>query len=165
MILLSLNIRGVEGLHKLVSMRRLLNNTLSHIILVKETLVDELRAKSFMSTLRLAWYTATVSSVGKSEGLLVAWDPSKLDLKYYICCGGILLTCTNLELKKHISFLNVYGPCIDRKDLWEKVGDTGILYLKNMVVARDFNFTLHEGDIWGEAVQSNQLNLFFKELF
>jgi hypothetical protein len=165
MILLSLNLRGVEGLHKLVSMRRLLNNTLSHIILVKETLVDELRAKSFMSTLRLAWYTATVSSVGKSEGLLVAWDPSKLDLKYYICCGGILLTCTNLELKKHISFLNVYGPCIDRKDLWEKVGDTGILYLKNMVVARDFNFTLHEGEIWGEAVQSNQLNLFFKELF
>jgi hypothetical protein len=165
MILLSINLRGVGGPQKIASVRRLLNNTLPDIILVQETLVDEVRARSFLSTLRPDWYTATVSSVGKSGGLLVSWDPSKLDLKSYICCGGLLLTGTSFELKKQISFLNVYGPCIDRKDFWEKVGDRGILSLKNMVVAGDFNFTLHEGEIWGEAAQPDQLALFFKELF
>jgi len=40
---------------------------------------------------------------------------------------------------------------MDRKAFWEKVGDRGILSLKNMVVARNFNFTFHEGEIWGEV--------------
>jgi hypothetical protein len=77
---------------------------------------------------------AVVSSVGKSGGLLVAWDPDKFDLKPYICCGGLLVTGFNLELKEHLSFLNVYGPCSDRKVFWQKVGDRGILSLKNLIV-------------------------------
>jgi hypothetical protein len=165
MIMLSLTIRGVGGSQKLASVHRLLNNTLPDIIFVQETLVIEVRARSFMSTLRLDWYTATVSSVGKSGGLLVSWDPSKFDLKYYIYCGGLLLTATRFELKVQISFLNIYGPCIDKKAFWEKVGDRGILSLKNITVTGDFNFTLHEGDIWGDGTQPDQLDLFFKALF
>jgi hypothetical protein len=60
-----------------------------------------------------------VSSVGKSGGLLVAWDPLKFDLTAYISCGGIYLTGTLLEKKKLISFLNIYGPCNDRRDFLE----------------------------------------------
>jgi hypothetical protein len=32
----------------------------------------------------------------------------------------------------------------------------GLLSLKNMIVAGDFNFTLCEGEIWGDAAQLNQ---------
>jgi len=151
MLLLSLNIKGVGGPQKTSSMRRLLNKTIPDIIFVQETLVDEMRARSFMSTLRVDWYTCAVSLVEKSWGLLVAWDPSKFDLKSYMCCGGLLLTSTSFELKQQFSFLNVYGTYIDKKALWEKVGDRGLLSLKNMVVAEDFNFTLNEGEIWGDV--------------
>ena len=100
MLLLSLNLIGVGGPQKTSSMCKLLNKTLSDIIFVQETLVDEMRARSFISTLRPDWYTCAVCLVGKLEGLLVAWDPSKFDLKYYTCCGGLLLTSTSFNLKQ-----------------------------------------------------------------
>jgi exonuclease III len=165
MILLSINIRGVGGPLKSASMCRLLNRTHLDIIFLQETLVDEKRARSFITSLQLDWYTCTVSSVGKSGGLLVSWDPSKFDLTSYISCGGLFLKGTSLELKRHISFLNVYGPCTNIKDFWDKVMDRGLLSHKNMIVARDFNFTLSVGEIWGDSTQPNQLAGFFKELF
>jgi hypothetical protein len=103
-----------------------------------------------------------VSSVGKSGGLLVAWDPSKFDLKPYVCCGGLLVTGSSYELKEQISFLNVYGPCSDRKTFWEKIGDRGILSLKHLIVAGDFNFTMSEGEIWGDAVTTRSFGFVSK---
>jgi len=52
-----------------------------------------------------------VSSLGRSGGLLVAWDPEKFVLKPFISCSGIMLSGYNNELKRHLTFLNVYGPC------------------------------------------------------
>jgi hypothetical protein len=116
MILLSLNIRGVGVSLKTASMHRLLNITHPGKNFVQETLVDEMQASSFLSTIRPDWYTCVVSSVGKSGGLLVSWDPSKFDLTSYICCGGLLLTGTSFELKQQISFINVCGPRNERKE-------------------------------------------------
>jgi len=55
------------------------------------------------------------------------------------------VTGTNFELKEQLSFLNVYGPCSDRKVFWQKVWDRGLLSLKNLIVSGNFNFTLNEG--------------------
>jgi hypothetical protein len=99
MILISLNIIGVGGPLKSASLHRLLNRTHPDIIFVQETLVDELRARSFLTSLIPNWYTCVVSLVGKFGGLLVSWDPSKFDLTSYIRCGGLILTGTSLELK------------------------------------------------------------------
>jgi exonuclease III len=78
MILLSLNIRGVGGPLKTTSLRRLLSKTLPDIIFLQETLVVEEKAGLFMYSLRPEWLICDVSSVGKSGGLLVTWDPKKL---------------------------------------------------------------------------------------
>jgi hypothetical protein len=147
MILLSINIKGVGGSHKLASVRRLFLLNCPNIIFFQETLVDESRSRSFLTKLKPSWYSTDVSSVGKSRGLLVAWDPNKFYIKPYICYGGILVIGFNLELKEKLFFLNVYGPCSDRKVFWQKVGDRGILSLKNLIVSGDFNFTLNEGEI------------------
>jgi exonuclease III len=130
MILLSLNIRGVGGPLKTTSLRRLLNKTHLDIIFVQETLVDELRTISFLTSLRPDWYTCAVSSVGKSGGLLVSWDPYKFDLTSYICCGGLLFTGTSLDLKKHISFLNLYGPVLTERLYGKKCWIGGYFILK-----------------------------------
>jgi len=80
MIFLSLNIRGVEGPLKYASMRRVLSITLSDIMFLQETLVDAQKVRSFMYSLHPDWFICVVRSVGKSGGLLVAWDPLTFDL-------------------------------------------------------------------------------------
>jgi hypothetical protein len=95
----------------------------------------------------------------------VAWDPLKFDLSTYLSCGGIYLTGTLLEKKQLISFLNIYGPCVDRRDFWTKVVDSGILAHNNLIAVGDFNLTMSVGEIWGESAQPDPLADFFKVMF
>jgi hypothetical protein len=132
MILLSLNIIGVGGALKNASLRRLIDKTLPSIIFLQETLVDEQRARAFFSSIRPQWFVSVVSSVGRSGGLLVAWDPVKFELEPFLCCGGILMTGTHCANKRHVNLLNVYGPCTDRIAFWTKVSASlGLLAVEN----------------------------------
>jgi exonuclease III len=115
MILLSLNIRGVGGPLKLSSMRRLLSTTKPDIVFLQETLVDEEKSRMFMYSLCPTWMYSAVSSVGRSGGLLAAWNPNIVDLQPYLCAGGILLTGVHIPDKRRISMINVYGPCSGRR--------------------------------------------------
>jgi hypothetical protein len=45
-----------------------------------------------------------VSSVGKSGGLLVTWDPTHLELAPVLSLGGIFLTGTCLETRRKVAF-------------------------------------------------------------
>jgi exonuclease III len=153
MILLSLNIRGVGGTLKLASVHRLLDRTYLDIIFLQETLVHEHKARSFMNTLRPTQLSCAVNSVGKSGGLLVTWDPNKLDIVPYLSCGGIFMTCICIESKMELSLLNVYGPCSDRRGFWNKVAERGMISHKNMIIAGDFNFTVNAGEVWGDSAK------------
>jgi hypothetical protein len=124
--------------------------------------VDEFRARSFINRLKPDWHSTAVSSAGRSGGLLVAWDPEKIDLRPYICCGGLLLYRFQFRAKGSTFFLNVYGPCTDRKSFWQKVKDRGLFSHQNLIVAGDFNFTLSEGESWGSTGHSDPLALFLK---
>ena len=128
MILLSLNLRGVEGSHKLASVRHLFHQYHSEILFFQENLVDELLARSFLHSLKPEWYSAAISSDGRSGGLLVAWDTKKFDLRHFVCCGGLLCNGYSFELKLQLSFLNIYGSCTNRKEFWQKVKDHGLLF-------------------------------------
>jgi exonuclease III len=75
MILLSLNIRGVGGLLKKASLRRLLSKTTPDIIFLQETLVSEEKTRLFVNSLRPDWMVCVVNDLGKSCRLLVPWDP------------------------------------------------------------------------------------------
>jgi hypothetical protein len=87
------------------------------------------------------------------------------DIFPFLCCGGILLTGTCLELNMSISLLNVYGPCVDRKLFWEKVVDRGLLAHRNLILAGDLNLTCDVGEMWGDTTHLDPLSTFFKELF
>jgi hypothetical protein len=165
MILLSLNIRGVGGPLKLASMRRLLENTQSSIIFLQETLVNASAAREFMLRLRPNWMICAASSVGTSGGLLASWDPSLFELEPMLSPGGILLTGRCFELQSTINFLNVHGPCSDRKTFWKRLDDLGILAANNLIIAGDLNLTTSPLEIWGEKAISDPLMSFFKQLF
>jgi hypothetical protein len=130
MLLLSLNLRGTGGILKLASVRSVLDKFRPNIVFLQETLVHSEKARSFFHTLRPKWYCSAVNYVGTSGGLLVSWDPNYFELVPFLTCGGMLLTGTDLESKRHISLLNVYGPCVDRKQFWERLELSGLLTLK-----------------------------------
>jgi exonuclease III len=121
MILLSLNIRGVGGPVKVASFRRLLSHSTPDIIFLQETLVNNKKARSFLNLFHSNWHICTVSSLGTSGGLVVAWDPTKYDFSSYLCCGGILLSGIFRLNKKRINLINVYSPCSDKHNFGKKL--------------------------------------------
>jgi len=111
MILLTLNIKGVGGSLKTALLRRFLFRTLPNIIFLQETMVNGLKARSFLNQFHQNWLTTLANSIGTSGGLVVSWDPSVFELIPHLYSGGILLTGICLWNNKQISLLNTYGPC------------------------------------------------------
>jgi exonuclease III len=165
MIFLSLNLRGTGGTLKTASYRRVLDKTRPDIIFLQETLVHSEKARNFMSTLRPSWYNCAVNSVGTSGGMLVSWDPNVFELDAFLTCGGILLTGFSIENKKEVSFLNVYGPCVERKRFWNQVADSGLLSIKNLIIVGDMNLTLSSKEVWGGSSSVGFSDGFYKSLF
>jgi hypothetical protein len=75
------------------------------------------------------------------------------------------LSGTCIADKRRISFLNVYGPCTDRKIFWEKVDGRGLLAHSDLIVAGDLNFTTSAKEVWGVSALLDPLAVFFKEIF
>jgi hypothetical protein len=115
MLVLSLNIRGIGGTLKAAYFRRLLERTNPVIIFLQETLSVDQKSRDFMHRFCPFWFSSAVNSIGNYGGLLVAWDPFVFDLAPFLTIGGILLVGRYLVTNQELAFLNVYGPCVDRK--------------------------------------------------
>jgi hypothetical protein len=82
-------------------------------------MVSAEKARFFIHKFKPDWLSCTVSAVGTSGGLLASWDPNIFSFEPFLSTGGILLTGYTTEDKKELTFLNVYGPCQNRKEFWE----------------------------------------------
>jgi hypothetical protein len=51
-----------------------------------------------------------------------------------------------------LSFLNVYGPCQERKAFWEALDGSGLLRHKDLIMANDLNFTTSPEEVWGKFI-------------
>jgi hypothetical protein len=165
MIVLSLNVRGIGGLLKKASFRKLLVDTKPNIILLQETLSPDHISRDFVHSLRSSWFSAAASSIGNSGGLLAAWDPVIFDLVPYITCGGILLMGRCLATDQEIAFLNVYGPCLDRLQFWSRLAASGILSIPNLILGGDLNITLTADELWGGITAPASGGVFYINLF
>jgi hypothetical protein len=76
-----------------------------------------------------------------------------------------LLTGQIKASKKKINFLNIYGPCLERKLFWTSLANNGLLSLRNLVIAGDLNLTVSSGEVWGGSKCSGPLSNFFISLF
>ena len=77
MILISLNVRGVGGAPKFISLKSLLDLVKLDIFLVQETMVCGNKARKVFSKLLPLWKFCAVDSNGLSGSLLSAWNPKK----------------------------------------------------------------------------------------
>jgi hypothetical protein len=108
---------------------------------------------------------SAVRSVGKSGGLLAAWNSIIFDLQPYLSVGGIFLTSIHNPDKSQIYVINSYGPCSGHILFWEKVEDKGLLSMEALIIAGDMNFTTSSEEVWGVGALSDPLAGFFKDLF
>jgi hypothetical protein len=139
----------LEAPSKLLPFGDLLTSTRPEIIFFQETLVTAQKSRDFLLSFRPEWAVCSVSSVGTSGGLLAAWDPTFFDLSPYLTVGGILLTGKNIFNNREVALLNVYAPCTNQISFWKIVEGSGLLNVKNLILAGDFNILLSPEEAWG----------------
>jgi hypothetical protein len=86
------------------------------------------------------------------------------DLHPFLCCVDLLFTGTCRWNNDPIDFLNVYGPCQNRKSFWQQVESQGLLNLHNLVLDGDLKFTLNFGEICVASSIQDPLANFFTSL-
>ena len=165
MILLSMNLRVVGRDPKLTSLHRALTCIFPDILFIKETMVEEVKARALVTKVLPNWYCCGIDSIGRSGGLCVAWNPTKLSLVLFYTCAGILLNGTLHEGNQMITLINYYDPCTDRRVFWDTVFNSGILDTKNLILARDLKFTVSASEVWGSKARLGPLAEYFKETF
>jgi hypothetical protein len=165
MVFLSLNIRGTGGTLKSDSFRRVFDKTQPNIVFLQETLESAQKSRSFMHAFRMHWFCYAVNSFGTFGGLLASWDPSIYTLVPSLTIGGLLLACSCLSSKREIALLDCYVPCVEKRRFWTLVADSGMLSVRNLIIAGDLNLTLSLGETWGGSASAGSLEGFFKALF
>lgn len=83
MILFTLNIRGVGGASKRYTLKRLLGSLCPHLVMLQETLVDEMKARDFFLSIYPSWEVCAIGASRHSGGILSAWDPLHFKFKAY----------------------------------------------------------------------------------
>jgi hypothetical protein len=114
--------------------------------------------------LRPSWAATAVNSLGTSGGLLVAWDPNFFDLKPFLTIGRILLIGRCVSSKKKVAFLNIYGPCKERQQLWSTFAKSGLHTIPNIIIAGDLNFILSSEENWGGSFAPGSFEFFLRDL-
>ena len=133
MKVISLNVRGLGGLAKQKSLQNLFVSLSPNLILLQETMTSSYPALLDFSKLRPGWEFCVVSSSGLLGGILSAWNPHCIKLKYFHTVAGILLKARLRGSSFTLSFLNCYGPYSQRESFWDAVVQGGILNLPNLV--------------------------------
>ena len=110
MIILSMNIRGVGGTHKILALRRVCELVRPDVLLIQETMVSVDKALEVFSKVLGRWYMCAVDANGFSGGFLSAWNPNLALFDVYKSTAGIMLKGQVSNSVQVINILNCYGP-------------------------------------------------------
>lgn len=164
MSILSLNVRGLVKVSRARALSNLFKNTRAAIILLQETMCDEILAIHKLCKFLPYWEVAAVSSCGLSGGLAVAWDPNVFAFKVFSTPWGMLLKGSFCGNHHSLSILNCYAPYRERQSFWVSLQGSGLMNLDDLIIAGDLNFNCHASEIWGSSARLDDLADFFAQL-
>ena len=133
MLILCLNVHGLGGRTKSLSLRSLFNSLNPDFILLQETMCSASPALFAFSKILPSWELCAISARGLSGGLLSAWNPRKANCRAYQTCAGLLLLASVHGSSQPLHILNVYGPYRDRECFWDNALRGGLLKLPGLV--------------------------------
>ena len=147
MNLISFNICGLGNSLKITALKILLERVNSGAILLQETMTSLVQACELFLKICPSRLCCGMDVVGMSRGLLVAWNSKVDDFKPFSTTIGIIIERKFIGMERRIRILNVYGPYIERKVLWEHVTKAVILIDSSLIIVGDFNFTLPSDEV------------------
>jgi hypothetical protein len=122
MIVLLLNVRGVGGAPKNISLKILFDIVKPNLVMIQETMVIGLKVREVFSNFFLTWNFCAMDSKGLSGGLLYTWNPKKDNLNVFLTPARILLEGFIKDINLNLKLLNCYGLLLKGKNsLWPRV--------------------------------------------
>ena len=130
---ISMNIRGLGADPKFLALKNFFHSENPKIILIQETMHDASAAISYFTKMYPSWHISATEAMGLSGGLAVLWDRSWIKAKTYRCLAGILISAKLRGHNSPINILNIYAPYRDRMLFWEKILDSEIFDVENLL--------------------------------
>ena len=121
MKIISWNTRGIMGQSKQLDIKNLLKKLNPDIVLIQETKrkeIDSCIIKALWSSKGIGW--ELVEAIGRSRGLLIIYDESKLSIiKVLKRDYSLSIKCSTIN-RKICWISNIYGPTHyrDRNQIW-----------------------------------------------
>eukprot|EP00253_Pinus_taeda_P006727 PITA_06727 len=109
------------------------------------------------------WHMVATDADGLSSGLATLWDPSRVRAKAYKCFAGIIISAAIRGFDIPLNILNLYAPYRNRNQFWSSFFSSAIVELEHLVIAGDFNLTLHSNECWGPCRHHRPLAESFKK--
>jgi hypothetical protein len=144
MIVATLNVRGVGGSLKSLTLKRFLEKNNPYVLFIQETMVGVAKEREVFVKLLPKWNFCGVDSIGLSGGFLTAWNPRKADFVVFLTPAGILLEGVVKDINLKLKLINCYGSYADRVVFWEDLKRVGIFDVENLIMGGDLNFTILE---------------------
>jgi hypothetical protein len=142
MIILSLNLRGFGGTHKLTSLKALFSHIKPDIVFLQETLVNSDKAIRLFLQCAPSWNVVALNPSGRSGGLLSGWNPTFAEISAIDTLAGIYLEGRTKFSTVKVKLLNCYAPYKDRELFWLPILQSGFLNEEGLIVGGDLNFTI-----------------------
>ena len=64
-----------------------------------------------------------------------------------------------------LNIVNLYAPYHNRLSFWNKIKNSGILSLRNLIIMGDFNSTLNLNEIWGDRARVDGIAGYLHDFF
>ena len=119
MILLTLNCRGLASQPKKLVVKRLIDQQAVDVIFLQETMIEGCVLVQELEHLIHGWQFILVDAKGISSGLILGWKSCNfLFHNAWAMNSGLCVVLYSYDLQKEISFVNIYGPYLDRETFW-----------------------------------------------
>ena len=162
---MNLNFTGLASLPKKLAVKRLIEKQSLDVIFLQETMcVGDILIKD-MKILLKGWQFVSIDAKCRSGGSLLGWRIRNFILmNAWAMSLSLYVVLHSIESQLDITFLNLYGPYLDRENFWNHLSGMDCFKSTYLVFGGDLNFSLGLSDIWGVNAHVDALTDYFTNI-